>query len=133
MREIKFRAWEKSMKQMISVNGIDLKKKMINKDSTWRMLDEIELMQFTGLYDKCGKEIYEGDIVVATYGKWHEEPKGLTRICKVVYDDKTCSFRMAVNNSKVLVYFGDSRRKDIEIIGNIFKNPELLEVTHESK
>ena len=89
--------------------------------------DPATVGQYTGLKDKNGVEIYKADIVLATYGKWHEEPKGLTRACKVVWDVKTCSFRMAVNNSKVLVSFGDSRGKDIEVIGNIHDNPELLQ------
>ena len=83
--------------------------------------------QFTGLHDKNGKEIYEGDIAVCTYGKWHEEPKGLTRIGKVMYDVKTCAFKMALKNSAMLVSFRDTKPKDIEVIGNIHDNPELLE------
>ena len=82
--------------------------------------------QYTGAKDKREREMYEGDIAVATYGKHYNEPQGLTRVCKVIYDTKTCSFRMAVDNSKVLVSFGDSRSKDIEVIGNIFDNKELL-------
>jgi uncharacterized phage protein (TIGR01671 family) len=139
MREIKFRAWDKVDKEMcgiavmnyiepnpfLEIYGLGVGRGHHKR----RAFSDTELTQYTGLHDKNGKRIYEGDIVVATYGKWHEEPKGLTRICKVVYDDRTCSFRMAVNNSKVLVLFEDSRKKDIEIIGNIYENPELLEVT----
>lgn len=96
-------------------------------DVVWQYeVDPDTVGQCTGLFDKNGKEIYEGDITAATYGKHYNEPKGLTRICKVIYDGKTCSFRMAVDNSKVLVSFGDSRSKDIEIIGNIHDNLDLL-------
>lgn len=57
MREIKFRAWEKNLEEMIPVYDINFKKRMINTDSPWRFFDEIELMQYTGLKDKNSKEI----------------------------------------------------------------------------
>lgn len=63
MREIKFRAWEKNLKEIIQVYNIDFENRLINKDGVWRMFNEIELMQYTGLKDKNGREIYEGDIV----------------------------------------------------------------------
>lgn len=154
MREIKFRAWDETQNKMItdflmsdggrafskyrmalSFNGEVLaftdwelanyeESEMTN---TSCYVDRFRVMQYTGLHDKNGKEIYEGDIVICTYGKWHEEPKGLTRIGKVVYDIKTCAFKIAVKDSAVLVSFYDTKTKDIEVIGNIYENPNLLE------
>lgn len=63
MREVKFRAWEKNMKIMMPVENIDFLTKQINTNSLWRMFHEIELMQYTGLKDKNGKDIYEGDVL----------------------------------------------------------------------
>ena len=73
--------------------------------------------QFTGLTDKNGVEIFEGDKVKTTYGKWFHNKDGLTRNGIVVFDKKTASFKISVENSAVLVGFYDINK--IEVIGNI--------------
>lgn len=138
MREIKFRAWEKELKEMIqvydiqffnpneiNVDGIILQPRkeqpiIINTKSVWRLLDEVELMQFTGLYDKNGKEIYEGDIIIFDYEKEIAKP------CKVFFHD--CQWKCVSADEK----WGDNLNEfipeeELEIIGNIYENPELLE------
>jgi uncharacterized phage protein (TIGR01671 family) len=72
MREIKFRAWEKNLKEIIPIDSINFEHKMVNMNSAWRFFNEIELMQYTGLKDKNGKEIYEGDIIRCSRGCPHE-------------------------------------------------------------
>lgn len=117
-REIKFRAWEKELKQMIPVHSIDFESEIINKESAWRDFLEIELMQFTGLKDVNGKEIYEGDVVRCT--AYLNE--------NIEFENET----VIVSYSEWFFYpFGfnagwRSWVEDIEVIGNVFENPSLL-------
>ena len=116
MREIKFRAWEKSLKEMIPVNDITfhLENNVINSKGAWRLLDELELMQYTGLKDKNGVEIYEGDVVVQ--GK-------LTG--PVEWSVSGFRVRQRQNEQPL----GNYGQPNVEIIGNIYENSDLLEDT----
>lgn len=124
-REIKFRAWEKELKQMIPIFSIDFEAKMVNRDRAWRLFNEIKLLQFTGLKDKNGKEIYEWDVIKTD--EWE--------IASVERDNfqVTC-FRMKgqiqvtdiIEVASSGFVSSDWNIKTIEVIGNIFENPELL-------
>lgn len=118
MNKIKYRAWEKNLKEMIEVEEIDFIRGVINGSSIWRFFDEIELMQYTGLKDKNGKEIYEGDIL-RVYDDFFRD--GLDDMYGVVKFDNG---RFYLNTFKpyyneTWIYF--------EVVGNIYENKDLLE------
>lgn len=116
MREIKFRAWDRGRKEMIPFELIELPySENVNLDGQFDGLIDrgYVLMQYTGLKDKNGVEIYEGDIVAIN------EPK---EVFKVVFKDG--SF---YPSSTLLQKCDDSHNLEFyEIIGNIYENPELL-------
>ena len=113
MREIKFRVWVKNKEYMKTT------KAAVNTIISYFILDSSEkedyvLMQYTGLKDKNGKEIYEGDIVKTKFGNGK------------VFMRLGCWF---IENQKELGYYSNY---ELEVIGNIYENPELLEVKNDS-
>lgn len=125
MREIKFRAWIKEVDEIREVEYINFWKKMISFPNKFCKeyylnadFDEIELMQYTGLKDKNNKEIYEGDIVKlrANHG-----------IGVIKYYDEWGAFVVEYIKPRPLAVLGmNYYKEDIEVLGNIYKNPELL-------
>ena len=81
--------------------------------------------QFTGLTDKNGTKIFEGDIVKREFTLWHGETKKTreTQIGVVVYSNRDCGFQVKKKCNLRKPWDGDT----IEVIGNIHDNPELLE------
>jgi uncharacterized phage protein (TIGR01671 family) len=114
MREIKFRAWFVEGKEMEQCERIDLPNKSHH--------DDVIAMQYTGLKDKNGKEIYEGDIV--NY-EWIEDY--LSQIVKWCEHGAKFGFQDKMDDPIYGVNYYDVAKR-AEVIGNIYENPELLEI-----
>ena len=127
MRDIKFRIWDTENKEMLKVQELDFEPTFyggriaIRPDQYNDYFDteDMILMQYTGLHDKNGKEIYEGDII-----QYEDITKGLVR-----YSEKYAQY-VLVNTGAVKDEFeplGDYNMEVFEIIGNEYDNPDLLE------
>ena len=121
--EIKFRAWDESQNYMAYQGMPDLE----SIQSFMHHFGDKTLMQFTWLHDKNGKEIFEGDKLRDDYS---DEETVIEDYAVVVWDGKLCQW--AIDNSfakdgssftNMVEYFG---RENLEVIGNIHENPELL-------
>ena len=134
MRDIKFRAWLPDIQMMNNwESGVDGG----TKENIESYLDDPDsiLMQYTGLRDKNGKEIYEGDIirrVSPITGKVDAQVE--------VYFDKTHSAFMVkgfgvegYNRQLGILLKGFADEPKYEVIGNIYENPELLTTTKTDK
>ena len=111
MREIKFRAWDKDLNRMWSDPSVNYES-LKDESLVW--------MQYTGLKDRNGKEIYEGDI---RCGKYYFDTEDQTRFQVMKWDKKSTCFYW--DGPEIPRFIG------VEVIGNIHENPELLQ-TNES-
>lgn len=136
MRELKVRAWYKPYKQMCQVESLRFDGNgvytavLIDEPFYDRKLveaDEIVIEQFTGLKDKNGREIYEGDIIVQkSLGSNKSGCRG-----KITYKEDHAAFMFEVyERGKPVMWLFLSEfnpEKTCEVIGNIHEDPELVE------
>ena len=139
MREIKFRAWDNvhtSLGCRMVYHGYDHNLKTIADFWQWiNNHDKMPVMQFTGLKDKDGKDIYEGDILLSQ----EYSDKSHSRKCKykrfrvrVCWDEKEARFYTSFIDKEDLYKYRYGQWGDFfdcEVIGNIHENTELLEST----
>jgi uncharacterized phage protein (TIGR01671 family) len=123
----KFRAWLKEEKRMTDVNEmtfIDGEVYLISDVTDFYAYEEFKLMQSTGLRDKNGKEIFEGDVVKYEVGR-------NTYTEEVAYDKNFAGFGVKDAKANVVFTFGEIAEDisliSLEVIGNIYENHELLE------
>ena len=122
MREIKFRAWNPIKDRMAHSDAYEGLHLFFKYVSAVDLQDNFQLMQYTGLKDKNGKEIYEGDILqfdyYYDYGQCGEH-KTFTR--QVDWNDTFCGFSPIYGTGTYIM-----PRERYEVIGNIHENKELL-------
>ena len=123
MREIKFRAWDKACDVMLVPE--DANKWVMHGngcsaiDGVWAT-DDLVLMQYTGLKDKNGVEIYEGDIL--SDQSFHNDFDLWRGTVTWNYGGYSC---ISQEGEKTLTYYAPETQ--CEVIGNIYENKELLE------
>ena len=129
-REIKFRAWDKKDKRMIvgeqefitllvTSKGV-FRLNPHHQEPLWSLCEKerFELMEYTGLKDKNGREIYEGDFI-----------QNDSAIGEVEWVQEHCAFMAFTRNPSFYRHLeSDGQLNLTEVIGNIYENPELLEV-----
>lgn len=129
----KYRMWNEIISRLHSVDGLYFDREVVQyKDevgtSRFIKFKNTTLMQSTGLFDKNGKEIFEGDIV--TDGEF----------ARIVQYHQTLGFYMFDEEGNERFFSDSATLEDfeedakivseiLEIIGNVYENPELLEVT----
>ena len=143
MREYRFRGKDKNTGKWVygfyleqdtySMGSKNTKKDLLIKDAgvivqnskydSGTVIDKETLGQYTGLHDKNGKEIYEGDIVKFRFKEDREEFSDL--IGYIEYQSTFAAFRIMSNQGSFKIDITEI--KFIEKIGNIYDNPELLE------
>ena len=137
----KFRAWDKKTETIQKIESISFKEKKLvidQKSVTWfnsdyiRNSDEVELMQSTGMKDKNGVEIFEGDVVSVSVRNGFD-----------YLDNKVCIVKNSIDYSGLVCATVDEdleyqifntelfEKYTYEVIGNIYENSELLEDSDE--
>ena len=124
MKEIKLRAWDKVNARMVTVAVVHPGGWMIDTEGYMHAAGNYELVEYTGLKDKNGKEIYEGDVVqLGAYSNCQKEWLP-THKCEVKFTLEHGGY--SVSTPYTDSHFNDFEAKHCGIIGNIHENPDLI-------
>ena len=132
MKELKFRVWIERYKKYMPISLIDFEPisgkivgvEVVATGGDWSKFypEEVILEQYTGLKDKNGREIYEGDILGDMWGDGY-----------IAWCDKCKQLQYHISTHECMACLGDVQWYELvndngklEVIGNIHKNPELL-------
>lgn len=127
MRDIKFRSWD-GAKMFLSpdISEPHHLSSWFDAHSKYGNIPAVSFMQFTGLLDKNGKEIYEGDVVLVI-DPYDEDKKIITiEFNKGVYEIKWPSMFHGGDCDVTAISYAEQAGFTFEVIGNIYENPELL-------
>jgi uncharacterized phage protein (TIGR01671 family) len=116
-RKIEFRAWDKTIKKMILANIIDFRDNRVASVETfdgYKIKGDLNftLMQWTGLLDKKGVKIFEGDIVASSYN-------GYSKLGEVIWNNFDLGWYIGTKESWKL---RESMGSETEVLGNIYEN-----------
>lgn len=116
MREIKFRAWDKVANDMLPNIQNHINDEIFAFGYMLNNYERFSIMQYTGLKDKNGKEIYEGDVLS------HGNHKLL-----VAFIDGCFSFECRISKyTGISMSMRDHQESEFEVIGNQFETPQLV-------
>lgn len=128
----KYRAWDSTKKEMfkdtfaITESGqvVVVEQEFVTSIPDYVFVDHLVIMQSTGLHDKNGKEVFEGDILGI------DTDEEIVNV-NIYWDSKHALFMFEskkYNEEELLAELVEDNTYPFEIIGNIYENPELLEV-----
>ena len=132
MREIKFRAWDRKQKRFVTYGFLGHDGLYYSGEGCeiYGSDKHVEVQMFTGIHDKTGKSVYEGDLF-GELGGDRDRPGEYEVHGQVKWDNDLSMFVIELTNGGWMELYeymiGPERVRAREVIGNIYENPELLQ------